>query len=360
MKETRRLNNRGERIPEIIHIAADRDTTRILSAWVGNDTNPEEPWRPIVETIRKDFAQWRARYLTLEGKQHIVQMIAGGKTQFLTHAQGMPNKVQDEIQKMINKFIWEKEVSSMNIGDLSWEIGYGGWKVLNIKMRNEAIDLMWVKDYLRMGEHQPKWAFLADEIFRMERPKQVKETLEEIANWNLFTQDWRPKYKAKHVLERVQRAMRLATKYGVKLEASRPSLETRTELLIWLHHKANHGAAQLYKKSEAKCLKVKHKAHYVHQMVCLVEGVSEDHRRTNFCMCRSCQEMSGIGCTHPHGCVEMACKPLDTIAPTWRPTTMGEWTHTLRELEDTLDIVLEDGEEVVDNPTPVMDLRNLF
>jgi len=87
---------------------------------------PEEPWRPIVETIRKDFNRWRMRYPTLEGKRHIVQMIAGGKTQFLTRAQGMPRKIQDEIQKMINEFVWEKMVSSMNINDLSREVENSG------------------------------------------------------------------------------------------------------------------------------------------------------------------------------------------------------------------------------------------
>ena len=51
MWETRKLNDREQNIPETIHIAADRDATRILGAWVGNDTNPH--WgRVVVSPVR--------------------------------------------------------------------------------------------------------------------------------------------------------------------------------------------------------------------------------------------------------------------------------------------------------------------
>src|SRR6202000_2099317 len=135
----------GETIPERIHIARDRDATRILGAWVGNQVDPEEPWRKITETIEKDFKRWEARYPTLEGKRLIVQMIAGGKTQFLARAQGMPEPIQSKIHKMITEFVWGKERANMDIKDIAQAPTRGGRKILNIIKRNEAIDLMWVK-----------------------------------------------------------------------------------------------------------------------------------------------------------------------------------------------------------------------
>ena len=191
--ETRKLNAAGETIPDSIHIARDRDATRILGAWVGNDVNPEEPWRKITESIEKDFKRWEARYPTLEGKRHVVQMIAGGKTQFLTRAQGMPISVQTKISKMISEFVWGKERATMNIKDMAQDPTRGGRKVLDIAKRNKAIDLMWVKQYLNMGPNRPKWAYMMDEIFRMEHPKAARETHRMIENWNPFTQGWSPK-----------------------------------------------------------------------------------------------------------------------------------------------------------------------
>ena len=319
LTQTRKMNETSDSIPESIHITSDRDTTRILGAWVGNETNPEEPWRKIVETIKKDLTRWEARFPTLEGKRHIIQMIVGGKTQFLTRAQGMPETIQEEIQKMITEFIWNKERATMSIEDIARSPDLGGRKVMNIAKRNEAIDLMWIKQYLNMGPDRPKWAFLRDEIFRMERPKQAKEPQEIISNWNPFTQDWRPNERSTKIPKRIQRAMRLAKKHGVELEALEPSNKTKEDMPVWLHRKASREAAKVYKTDGAKCLKSKHRTHYIKQLTETVRDVPDEHRKTNFCTCGWCQRVSRLGCTHPNKCLETAMKILDAIAPKWRP-----------------------------------------
>ena len=130
--EMREIGEAGESIPPSIHIAKDGTATRILGAWVGNNVNQEEPWRKITETIGKNFKQWEARYLTLEGKRLIVQMIAGRKTQFLTRAQGMPKSIQTTIHKMITEFVWGKGRANMDIKDMAQAPTRGGRKILNI------------------------------------------------------------------------------------------------------------------------------------------------------------------------------------------------------------------------------------
>ena len=241
--ETRKINDEGETVPTSIHIARDREATRILGAWVGNELNPEEPWKKIVETIKKDFKRWETRYPTLEGKRLIVQMIAGGKTQFLARAQGMPDSIQAEIQKTITGFVWGKERATMCMKDVARNPERGGRKIMDIAKRNEAIDLMWVKQYLNMGADRPKWAFMMDEIFRIERPKRAKETHQMIENWNPLIQDWKPKARSANIPKRIHNAMRLARKYGVELEALEPTDETKREMPVWLHRKANREAA---------------------------------------------------------------------------------------------------------------------
>ena len=359
LNETRKLNGDGNAIPETIHIATDKEATRILGAWVRNDTNPSEPWKPIVETIKKDFARWLTHYPTLEGKRLVAQMIAGGKTQFLARAQGMLNEIAEQLQKMINEFSWEKKISSMKIEDLAKEIENGGRKVIDIKIRNEAVNLMWVKNYLKMGKDRPKWAYMMDEILRSSRPSRAKETPEEIANWNPFTQDWRPKTKDKHIPKRIQQALALARKHGVALEAPNPTNETRLEMPVWLHRKANRNAARLYKKSEAKCLKAKHKTHYMAQLITLTENIPLDHQRHNFCTCTQCVEMAKMGCTHPNGCLEMAKSLINTIDATWKPLRRTGQNHQ-PQTGNTTRIPLEEGEIIVNNAAKPTDLENSF
>ena len=317
--ETRRINDGGETVPTSIHIARDRDATRILGAWVGNELNPEEPWKKIVETIKKDFKRWETRYPTLEGKRLIVQMIAGGKTQFLARAQGMPDSIQAEIRKAIAEFVWGKERATMGIKDVARDPERGGRKIMDIAKRNEAIDLMWVKQYLNMGPDRPKWAFMMDEIFRIERPKRAKETHQMIESWNPLIQDWKPKARSASIPKRIHNAMRLAKKYGVELKALEPTDETRREMPVWLHRKANREAARIYTTDGAKCLKSKHRTHYMRQLVELLGDVPDEHRGTNFCICESCRRASNLGCTHPQRCLETARKLLNALAPKWRP-----------------------------------------
>ena len=318
--ETRVMNTTGEQVPTSIHIAHDGDATRLLGAWIGNNVDPVEPWRRIVKTIKKDFKRWEARYPTLEGKHHIVQMAAGGKTQFLVRAQGMPHSIEVDLQNVITEFVWGKSRATMCIADMAKLPKHGGRKILNIVRRNEAIDLMWVKQYLNMGVNRPKWAFLMDEIFRMERPKHAKETYQMIASWNPLTQFWRPKVRSTNIPKRVQKALALARTHKVELETLVPTEETRREMPVWLHRKASREAAQIYKTDAAKCLKGKHCTHYIEQLTSMLENVPDDHRRTNFCTCHSCVSAAGLGCTHPQRCLEAAERLLNTLAPKWRPT----------------------------------------
>jgi hypothetical protein len=324
--ETRRINGEdaNDSIPESIHIARDRDATRILGAWVGNRVDPEEPWRKIVEEIRKDLRRWESRYPTLEGKRLIVQMVVGGKTQFLTMAQGMPAETQKEIQRITTEFVWGKERAAMRIGDISKGINHGGRKVMDVAKWNEAIDLMWVKQYLNMGSDRPKWAFMMDEVFRVERPKKAKEPWSVIGEWNPLTQDWKPKERSENIPRRVQSALRLARKHGVELEALEPTDETRKGMPVWLHRKASREAARLYKTGAAKCLKTKHRTHYMGQLVEMLEHTPDQHRDMNFCVCELCRTASGLGCTHPHRCLDMARKLLEAVAPQWRPRQRNE------------------------------------
>ena len=331
LTETRKLGSASEAIPASIHIARDKDATRLLGAWIGNGVNPEEPWRKIVEAIRKDFNRWETRYPTLEGKRHIVQMVAGGKTQFLTRAQGMPETVQKEIQRAITEFVWGKERATVCIENMARGIDQGGRVILNLAARNDAIDLMWVKQYLNMGADRPKWAYMMDEMFRMERPKKAKETREVVSNWNPLIQDWKPKVGSVNIPKRVQRALRLAGKHGVELEALEPNEKTRGEMPVWLHRKASRDAARIYTTDAAKCLRNRHRTHYTRQLVEMIRGTSEDHRKTNFCVCRSCREASELGCTHPDKCLEMARKLIRTIAPKWRPANRQDSAHGGRE-----------------------------
>ena len=51
----------------------------------------------------------------------------------------------------------------------------------------------------------------------------------------------------------------------------------------------------------------------------LIDNVPEDHHKTNFCTCASCNMASGLGCSYPNKCLETAQKLIEALAPKWRP-----------------------------------------
>ncbi len=65
----------------------------------------------------------------------------------------MPSAIEKKLEKRIRKFIWEnRNIPPVNIETLYAPINMGGRGLLDIKARNEAIDLMWLKSYLTFNE----------------------------------------------------------------------------------------------------------------------------------------------------------------------------------------------------------------
>ena len=67
----------------------------------------------------------------------------GGHTQFLTAAQGMPDHIETAITQMISDFIWDNDTAPrMTLEHLNKPMDDGGLNILDIRARNEAIEIM--------------------------------------------------------------------------------------------------------------------------------------------------------------------------------------------------------------------------
>ena len=106
--ETRRIHpHDATPLPPKIRIACDGEAVRILGTWIGNETNDQTPWEPILDTIKTKLNLWERAHLTLNGKQVIIQAIIGGRTQFMAKAHGMPPHIEDALTNLISKFTWD-------------------------------------------------------------------------------------------------------------------------------------------------------------------------------------------------------------------------------------------------------------
>ncbi|KIM82537.1 hypothetical protein PILCRDRAFT_43613, partial [Piloderma croceum F 1598] len=88
-----------------IHIAKDKEPTRILGGWIGNSIDEQAVWSKNLEKIKSTFEHWDKKHPTVIAKHLIVQMFASGISQYMTTVQGMPKDVEATTQKMINNFV---------------------------------------------------------------------------------------------------------------------------------------------------------------------------------------------------------------------------------------------------------------
>ena len=127
-----------------------------LITWIGNNTNDITPWEAVVDKMYKNLKRWKKMHPTMKGRKAIIQIIVGGYTQFLTKAQGMPTHIESALTKIIRDFMWEDDSSPrITLKLLQKPIDEGGLNLLDIKARNEAIEIVWLKAYLNFSPTCP-------------------------------------------------------------------------------------------------------------------------------------------------------------------------------------------------------------
>ena len=161
INRTRKLHLNDNPIQSDVRIAREGEAIQSLEAWIGNNTQETRPWEPIIDLVHKDLERWKSVHPTLDGKRLIVQAIVGRRTQFLAKAQGMPDSIRDALTKEIRDFIWDdaEHVPRLGMNHLTDTKDVGGLKLLNLKIRNEAIELVWLRDYLNLTHTHLTWAF---------------------------------------------------------------------------------------------------------------------------------------------------------------------------------------------------------
>ncbi|KAF8897702.1 hypothetical protein BD779DRAFT_1432156, partial [Infundibulicybe gibba] len=234
--DTRKINPNEASIPEAIQIAGEEEPVRILGAYVGNGVNQSGIWVPTLEKIDTTLKQWSKSHPTIEGRRLIVGMEVGGRTQYLTRVQGMPTEVEQKLTKMIRDFIWPDSMPAVNMDILHGKIEMGGRRLLNIKSRNEAIELMKAKTYLQLDNKRSKWPKVADGLIRNSIPDSHRVG-DKASQMNMFLQNWsattqRGRTKLPESLIRMLKTMK---KYKVAFAPVSLSKELKGQMPMWHH-----------------------------------------------------------------------------------------------------------------------------
>ena len=325
---TRKINEQDENeLNEHIRIADEGQAIRFLGAWIGNHTNDETPWEPIIDKVNRLLGRWGMSRPTMKGRKTIVQAVIGGCTQYLTMAQGMPPNVEAALTKIARDFMWNDDSSPRLALDILYKpITEGGLKLLDIKTRNEAIEIMWLKSYLNLSPSRPAWATVTDLLIDTAAPLSTNAKARE----NPFLQSWKPATRGKraeHIGDHISRMLKVAKKYNTSIEALRLTTQLRAQLPAWYHIASD---AEPIRGTTAKCLLNIHKVSSVADLMKISACIrnpdpnqNPPHRQITFCYCQDCCKDRTDGCRNPNACAEEAQKRLEQIAPKLNPLSPG-------------------------------------
>ena len=311
----------GRTLPAGTHIVQDGDMVRMLGAWVGNEIDEDAPWATTLQTLSRVLETWGKRKPTINGRKLIVGMEVGGRTQFLAKTQSMSKTIEEKLVRMIANFMWPGDrTPRVSMAVMCRPVADGGLNLLDIRARNDAIDAVWLRDYLAPPEHRPRWALAVDAILAG-KTTAASSRAEADAKINTFMQTWQVSERTlKRTSPGLARMLRTAMKYNLQLRPLNLTDETRAEAPIW-YHVGDAGNRSLANTLSAKCLRNNHAVVTVGDCAEIAARLSErNHSRNSSCDCYGCDRDRAVrNCPNPHRCVELAERLLGRLAQLWRP-----------------------------------------
>ena len=344
----RKLNSSSTHIHPSVRIVRDGETCRLLGAWIGNAIPYLTPWPSTVDKIRNDLERWKLTNPSIEGKRHIINMFVGGRSQYLTRVQGMPAEVEESLVKLIHDFVWDGKRARISDSTMHSNVLLGGKQILNIRARNEAIDLWNIQAYLTQGPHRPSWCYFVDFIlakwlengYMHVHPGQIM---------NVFLQNVHlPISSETRLPDQIKRMIVTARKFKLKFVALSISQGLKLQMPIWKHpsvRKIDYDHAS--RRRAAACLRSNHHVRLVDDVLTIATRrtvIAQKPHRLNSsglsrqnCACPSCQrDRVELGCQHPGKCIDTAKILINSIHPKWNPTVdnpCDNWSLTPEEME---------------------------
>ena len=317
---TSRLMNgtMGTPIPNYIKIANEGESIRSLGALIGNEIGQVEPWSKILEKIDSSLERWGKSHPTMEGRRLIILMVIGAMTQYFAKVQGMPKIVEQKLEKRIRHFFWaEKTKTTINCQTIYAPKEMGGYNLLDIEARNEAISLMWLQSYLDFGEKRATWAAVADAIIAFHTPKNQSKISQEF-KINIFLQSWQTCISK--LPEDLKYMLKTANKYKVQLEGRALSRDIIRQMPIW-HHSESQDIRKMYYSYESECLRKNHYIKTVYETETLAKNLqTANHKPRCNCSCISCRGCRlNVKCSNPHKCFLKAQALLNKLPEKWNP-----------------------------------------
>lgn len=136
---------------------------KVLGVYVGNGNLDESNWRPRLTAVERCLNSWRARSLSYSGKAVIINALALSRIWYVASLVSMPVWVYRELSTLIFDFFWSGKRDLVARDVLCHPLVSGGFSVVSIKFKVQALLVQWVKRSLACPNG---WVYLLTYWFR--------------------------------------------------------------------------------------------------------------------------------------------------------------------------------------------------
>ena len=278
----------------------------------------------------------------------------------------MPNQVRDTLTDLIKTFIWGKNVSPrLALDYLHTKRETGGIKLLNLRNRNEAIELIWLKEYLKTNTARPTWAKFTDALVNDLAPAKIQPE----ARQNTFLQKWKVPTKGKRAKKLGNDTIRMiksAHRHRLTFAPLNISQALRKQMPAWQHLGVEKEIPQ---NPRSACLVKTHNSTKVKDLLKVADRLDNllpagTHFPVLTCHCEECIEDRANGCENPQRCAIEAQNRLNKISLKLNPNRMSyrdnlSLTHRRKEKNATATI---EGGDITFDPSVTIksDLADCF
>ena len=239
----------------------------------------------------------------------------------LTHsAQGMPKDIEKLLTKCITSFMWDNTgCSTIPAEILQAPVYMGGKNLLNLKHRNDAIELTWLKKLLAPPTQHHTWTYFAHALLAIHAgPSPVSHPN---ARLNFFLQMW--PVQTSCLPPPIRRLMKVAKKFNLTLDGPSFSKETCNSLPAWFHIDSPPRLRSLNNYFYSCCLRDNHHVRLVSDVLSLANLPTEvAHKNAGSCTCITCSHLwATASYVKPFKCLQTARDISANLPHKWHPET---------------------------------------
>ncbi|KIY73378.1 hypothetical protein CYLTODRAFT_314412, partial [Cylindrobasidium torrendii FP15055 ss-10] len=229
---SRSLGENGPTVPITATIIKDKSSTRALGAQIGNGVDHKLVWTEIIRKTSLVLDSISKLNPPIQGIRMGAQTYGVSRTQYQIAADGIPPAIEKTLESVFRKFFWQGKKSKINMDTLKLPLNEGGQNWVDFTKRTDAIALMMLKSFLGVDGPQPKWAKVARSLMRKVRKTAYKDIPEAVLI-DPIIQTWET--SPTKLPQDLQRMLKVASKYGLVLDALSISTELKLSMPAFLH-----------------------------------------------------------------------------------------------------------------------------